>query len=120
MNTRIFNEQLAVVGQKAKEIHLEYGEDRRSGRTYRNILRALLYASSFPGTTTLYANYGPDASMHAFRMACDMTAGMDGRRAMAQERTLELPNGSRIKFRSSRDTGYEVGKTFEMLVRDAE
>lgn len=120
MNTRLFNEQLAVIASKCDDMHLCYETARTSGRTYRNVLRTLLMASSKPNQNVLYATYTHDHVVRAFRLACDMTSGMDGRRARGPERQLELPNGSVISFRSSRDTGYEVTKKFTQLVRDSE
>lgn len=101
-------------------MHLCYETARTSGRTYRNVIRTILWASSKPNQNVLFAAYSHDHVIHAFRIAVDLTSSMDGRRASATERRVELPNGSVIQFRSSRDTGYDVGRKFTQLVRDSE
>ena len=120
VNSRIFNEQLAAVAGRTEEMHMEQSSTRQSGRTYRSVIRALLWASAHPNKRVMYATYTNEHAIQAFRMACDLTAGIDGRRAQAQERTITLPNRSVVVFRSSRDTGYAVGTKFTHLVKDAE
>lgn len=99
---------------------MEQSSDRRSGRTFRSVLRTILMASANDHQRVLYATYTPEAALQAFRMACDITSGITGRQARAQERSIILPNQSIIDFRSSKDTGYDVGRRFYGFVRDAE
>lgn len=119
MNTRLFNDQLAVIASGCEEMHLEQGDARKSGRTFRNVLRALAWASSYPNKRVLYATYSHEHMSQAFRMACDMTSHVE-RKTNAQSRSIELANGSVVEFRSSRDTGYDVGRKFTHLTRDGE
>lgn len=120
MNPRIFNDQLCHVLRRTEEQHVEQSDVRRSGRTFRNVLRAVLWASATDNKRMLYATYSPEAAHHAFRMACDITAGIAGRQANASNRSIILPNQSIIEFRSSRDAGYDVGKAYFGIVKDAE
>lgn len=106
--------------RQADEAYIEQSPDRRSGRTFRSILRTMLWASSAPNKRVLFATYGPEAAAHAFRMACDITAAVNGRKINAQSRSIILPNQSIVEFRSSRDTGYEIGKRYFGIARDDE
>lgn len=120
MNPRIFNDQLCHVMRRTEEQHIEQSDARRSGRTFRNVLRTILWASATDNKRMLYASYGPEEAHRAFRMACDITAGIGGRQVNLNTRSITLPNQSIIEFRSSRDTGYDVGKVYFGIAKDAE
>lgn len=72
--------------------------DRRTGRTFRSILSALLFASEHDGARVEY--YVPTSALgdwtfdHLVRVAASYLSGIE---ANARTRLLAFPNGSSIK-----------------------
>lgn len=79
------------------------GTERRSGRTFRQVMRSLLHASNQPRQTVLNMSLTRDAAGLAFRMACNMTADIS-RQISPQFRRITFENGSVVHFRSIEDT----------------
>lgn len=94
------------------------GTERRSGRTFRQVMRSLLHASSQPRQTVLNMSPTREAADLAFRMACNMTADIE-RQVSPQVRRIAFENGSVVHFRSIDDTTDRYhGMRFDGIAKD--
>lgn len=94
------------------------GTERRSGRTFRQVMRSLLHASSQPHQTVLNMSATREAAHQAFRMACNMTSDI-ARQVSPQHRRITLDNESVIHFRSIEDTSERYhGTRWDGIAKD--
>lgn len=74
-------------------------DERRSGRTFRQVTRCLLHASSYPEQRVLSMNTSRGAADLAFRMAVDAVRSIDAA-IDSQHKRITFENGSYVEFRS--------------------
>lgn len=82
---------------RVNEQYEEEGFVRRTGKTFRTVMWALLTASANPGKKVLHMSASRDAARNAFDMAVEITRSVESG-VNPHTAIIDLDNGASVKF----------------------